>query len=89
MKTSIFPPSFLRVTVLLALTSQFAFAQKITTFDFPGGLATTPTAISASGRIAGYYGDQQAVAVRAFVRSFNGKLPRSMLRARISQCQPA
>jgi uncharacterized membrane protein len=72
MKTSIFSPSFLRVTVLLAFSSQFAFAQKITTFDLPGGLATTPTAISPSGRVVGYYGDQSAMAVRGFIRKPNG-----------------
>jgi hypothetical protein len=64
---------FSRLTVLLTLTAQLTFAQKITTFDFPEGLATTPTGISSSGRIVGYFGDQQAVAVRGFVRNAKGK----------------
>src|ERR1700758_3326616 len=73
MKISSLFPLFSRLTVLLALSSQFTYAQKITTFYFPGGFATTPTAISLSGRIVGYYGDEQAVAVRGFVRSASGK----------------
>ena len=66
-------PSFSRVAVLLVLTTPLTFAQKIITFDFPDGFATTPTDISPSGRVVGYYGDQKAIAVRGFVRNANGK----------------
>ena len=73
MKRSTVLPWFSRVIVLLTLIAPSSFAQKITTFDFPGGIATTPTGISSSGRIVGYYGDQKAVAVRGFVRNAGGK----------------
>jgi hypothetical protein len=63
---------FSRVIVLLALTADFTFAQKITTFDVPDGIATTPTAITPWGQIVGYYADTKAEAVRGFLRNRDG-----------------
>jgi hypothetical protein len=64
---------FSRVLVLLAVTTTgFTFAQEITTFDVPGGIFTTPTAITPSGQIVGYYGDTTAVAIRGFLRNRDG-----------------
>ncbi len=47
-------------------------AQKITTFDVPSGIETTPTGISPSGEIVGYYGDTKTTTVHGFVRNADG-----------------
>src|ERR1700677_3675713 len=72
MKRSTVFALFSRVVVLLALTADVTFAQRITTFDIPGGIATSPTAITPSGQIVGYYGDTKAGAVRGFLRNSKG-----------------
>lgn len=63
---------FSRVVVLLAFTTGFTFAQEITTFDVPDGIATTPTAITPLGQIVGYYGDTKTATVRGFLRNRDG-----------------
>jgi uncharacterized membrane protein len=66
--------SFLHVAVTIALTAQFAYSQKITTFDVPNGIDTTPAAISPSGQIVGYYGNTKTLEVNGFIRKADGAI---------------
>ena len=58
----------------LTVNAQVGNAQKITTFDVPNGTETTPTGISTSGNIVGFYGDTAAGRVRGFVRDSRGAI---------------
>lgn len=49
-------------------------AQKISTFDIPGGTNTTPTGISSAGEIVGSYTDSAAKKTRGFLRQPNGTI---------------
>lgn len=58
----------------LAMSIPIANAQKNATFDVPNGVDTSPTAISPSGRIVGFYGDTTLGRVRGFLRDANGAI---------------
>src|SRR5215831_15597582 len=49
-------------------------AQKISTYDIPGGTNATPTGISSSGEIIGSYMDTAANKIRGFLRQPNGTI---------------
>jgi hypothetical protein len=55
-------------------SSQMAAAATYVTFDVPGGVATSPTAINSVGTIAGLYFDANFVAAHSFVRAPGGAL---------------
>lgn len=55
-------------------SSQMAAAATYVTFDVPGGVGTSPTAINSVGTIAGLYFDANFVAAHSFVRAPGGAL---------------
>ena len=74
MRTVSLSVPLLQVAATLALTAQFAYSQKITTFDVPNGIDTTPAAISPSGEFVGYYGNTTTMEVNGFIRKTNGAI---------------
>ncbi len=71
MKCSSFIASILSVVALSSLTAQ---AQKITTFDVPGGIDTSPLAVSTTGEVTGFFGDPATGKTRGFLRYADGKI---------------
>jgi hypothetical protein len=51
----------------------FAYGQKITTFDVPGGTNTFPTGITQSGEIVGHFAPSGTNQLRGFLRKADGK----------------
>lgn len=71
MKCSSFIASILSVVAFSSLTTQ---AQRITTFDVPGGIDTSPLAVSTTGEVTGFYGDPATGKARGFLRHADGKI---------------